>query len=111
MGDRDRSRSPEAGGNPPAAAEEEVKLYIGNLDYGACISCGVARPPLLMQISCRELDSERSDSCLFLFSQTATDETRLRDEFSPFGTVTDVFLPIDRNTSRPRGYVVEFDLD
>lgn len=34
----------------------------------------------------------------------ATDETRLRDEFSQFGTVTEVFLPTERGTSRPRGF-------
>jgi nucleolin len=34
----------------------------------------------------------------------ATDENRLRDEFGQFGTVTDVFLPTDRNTQRPRGF-------
>jgi nucleolin len=34
----------------------------------------------------------------------ATDEQRLRDEFGQFGTVTDVFLPMDRNTQRPRGF-------
>ena len=57
-------------------------------------------------ISCRELDSSWLTLVYFsLLIITATDETRLRDEFSPFGTVTDVFLPIDRNTSRPRGYV------
>merc|ERR1711862_1057538 len=46
---------------------DEVKLYIGNLDY-------------------------------------STDENRLREEFSTFGTVTDVFLPMDRSTNRPRGF-------
>lgn len=35
---------------------------------------------------------------------TATDEQRLRDEFGQFGTITDVFLPMDRNTQRPRGF-------
>lgn len=35
---------------------------------------------------------------------TATDEAKLRTEFSSFGTVTDVFLPTERGTSRPRGF-------
>mmetsp|Transcript_3770 Transcript_3770/g.5775 ORF Transcript_3770/g.5775 Transcript_3770/m.5775 type:complete len:246 (+) Transcript_3770:104-841(+) len=48
-------------------AEEEVKLYVGNLDY-------------------------------------ATDENKLREAFGEFGKVTDVFLPIDRVSSRPRGF-------
>jgi len=92
---RSRSRSPDRGGPPsdqppadqplgndgappaddaaqaPAPAQdgagEEVKLYVGNLDY-------------------------------------ATDETRLREEFSQFGVVTEVFLPTERGTSRPRGF-------
>jgi RNA recognition motif-containing protein len=34
----------------------------------------------------------------------ATDEQRLREEFSQFGTVTDVFLPTERGTNRPRGF-------
>merc|ERR1719232_804778 len=34
----------------------------------------------------------------------ATDESRLREEFSVFGNVTDVFFPLDRNTNRPRGF-------
>jgi nucleolin len=33
-----------------------------------------------------------------------TDETRLRDEFGQFGAVTDVFLPMERGTQRPRGF-------
>merc|ERR1719356_1783914 len=34
----------------------------------------------------------------------STDENRLREEFSNFGNVTDVFLPMDRETNRPRGF-------
>lgn len=34
----------------------------------------------------------------------ATDEARLRTEFSQFGAVTEVFLPVERGTSRPRGF-------
>jgi RNA recognition motif-containing protein len=34
----------------------------------------------------------------------ATDEQKLRDEFSQFGTVTDVFLPTEKGTQRPRGF-------
>uniref|UniRef100_A0A7S4AVL7 RRM domain-containing protein n=1 Tax=Pseudo-nitzschia australis TaxID=44445 RepID=A0A7S4AVL7_9STRA len=106
MSDRERSRSPERGDPPPekdqdyppasgddkapaasqdggsggdapandngdapgaGSALDEVKLYVGNLDY-------------------------------------ATDEPRLREEFSQFGTVTDVFLPVERGTNRPRGF-------
>jgi nucleolin len=34
----------------------------------------------------------------------ATDEQKLRDEFSAFGSVTEVFLPVERGTNRPRGF-------
>ena len=34
----------------------------------------------------------------------ATDENRLREEFSQFGTVTEVFLPTERVTNRVRGF-------
>ena len=34
----------------------------------------------------------------------ATNEDRLREEFSPFGPVLDVFLPTERGTNRPRGF-------
>jgi cold-inducible RNA-binding protein len=81
---RERSRSPEPASNGGAGDDhhgntnggggggtdptgDEVKLYVGNLDY-------------------------------------ATNEKKLRDEFGQFGEVTDVFLPIERSTSRPRGF-------
>ena len=35
---------------------------------------------------------------------TVTDEPKLRDAFQAFGLVTDVFLPSDRETKRPRGF-------
>lgn len=31
-------------------------------------------------------------------------ESELRDIFSEYGTVTDLFLPMDRETGRPRGF-------
>eukprot|EP00549_Striatella_unipunctata_P009712 CAMPEP_0118711322 /NCGR_PEP_ID=MMETSP0800-20121206/24006_1 /TAXON_ID=210618 ORGANISM="Striatella unipunctata, Strain CCMP2910" /NCGR_SAMPLE_ID=MMETSP0800 /ASSEMBLY_ACC=CAM_ASM_000638 /LENGTH=250 /DNA_ID=CAMNT_0006615869 /DNA_START=16 /DNA_END=764 /DNA_ORIENTATION=+ len=94
--ERERSRSPEGGGDAddrgksngyhddkgqndgPQGSDDKrgdavngdddgVKLYIGNLDY-------------------------------------ATDEKRLREEFGAFGVVKEVFLPSDRNTGRPRGF-------
>lgn len=33
-----------------------------------------------------------------------TSEAALRDAFSPFGNLTDLFLPTDRETGRPRGF-------
>jgi hypothetical protein len=44
------------------------------------------------------------DSSILTLLSTATDEAKLRQEFSAFGTVTDVFLPTERGTSRPRGF-------
>jgi cold-inducible RNA-binding protein len=55
------------GGGGDGGNGEEVKLYVGNLDY-------------------------------------ATNEDRLREEFAQFGTVTEVFLPTERGTQRPRGF-------
>ena len=37
-------------------------------------------------------------------STTATDESRLREAFGTYGDVTDVFLPMERGTQRPRGF-------
>jgi len=55
------------GGGDDGGTGEEVKLYVGNLDY-------------------------------------ATNEDRLREEFSQYGTITEVFLPTERGTQRPRGF-------
>jgi len=33
-----------------------------------------------------------------------TSEAELRDAFGAFGTLTDVFVPTDRETGRPRGF-------
>lgn len=40
----------------------------------------------------------------YLSPIAATDEQKLRDEFGKFGTVTEVFLPVERGTQRPRGF-------
>lgn len=60
-----------------------------------------------IMLVCRYIDSVGLTvilSTIFNFFFTATDEARLREEFGAFGTVTDVFLPTDRNTMRPRGF-------
>mmetsp|Transcript_15533 Transcript_15533/g.17907 ORF Transcript_15533/g.17907 Transcript_15533/m.17907 type:complete len:319 (-) Transcript_15533:1260-2216(-) len=57
------------GDSAPAAAEpaEEVKLYVGNLDFAA-------------------------------------NEDSLRETFGAHGEITDCFLPMDRESGRPRGF-------
>jgi len=85
MTDRSPSNSPQKDSNnatidnsPPQEHNEknhneageqgnEVKLYLGNLDYN-------------------------------------TDEQRLREVFSEFGAVTEVFIPVVRGTTRSRGF-------
>lgn len=47
--------------------------------------------------------SSSLSQCLFI-PILATDEARLRSEFSQFGAVTEVFLPVERGTQRPRGF-------
>ncbi|KAL3772629.1 hypothetical protein ACHAWU_006055 [Discostella pseudostelligera] len=66
-GEYDNGGNDGGGGGGGENGEEEVKLYVGNLDY-------------------------------------TTDEPRLREVFGAYGTVTDVFLPMERGTSRPRGF-------
>ena len=41
---------------------------------------------------------------LIMHNSTATDESRLREAFGTYGEVTDVFLPMERGTQRPRGF-------
>ena len=55
------------GGADGGGTGEELKLYIGNIDY-------------------------------------STDDQRLRDAFSKFGSITDCFCPVDRASNRPRGF-------
>ncbi|GAX27224.1 poly(U)-binding-splicing factor PUF60 [Fistulifera solaris] len=77
MSERERSRSPE--GNGPSKDSESRTAENGN---------GEAEG---IKLYIGNLDY-------------ATDEAKLRQEFSAFGTVTDVFLPTERGTSRPRGF-------
>jgi RNA recognition motif-containing protein len=80
---RERSRSPEPGGgddnNHHAASDPQ-----GGGDDGGDAVDGI-------KLYVGNLDY-------------ATDEAKLRSEFGAFGTVTDVFLPVERGTQRPRGF-------
>merc|ERR1719384_2747547 len=73
---RSRSRSPEPSSGPPAAS-----------DGGAN---GTA-PAEELKLYIGNLSYD-------------TNEDRLRQEFSNFGNITDVFLPVDRDSGRVRGF-------
>jgi nucleolin len=50
---------------------------------------------------------ESGEECLKLYIGNidyATDAESLRENFSKFGTITDCFCPVDRNSNRPRGF-------
>lgn len=98
MGDRDRSRSPDRGA-PPADDQEDYPPHDDNAGGGAAAG-----------------DNQNGDSGaggedaegvkLYVGNlDYATDEQRLRDEFGQFGApVTEIFLPTERGTNRPRGF-------
>lgn len=112
---------------------EGVKLYIGNLDYcesalgyrrmrrvrsadgrgpgplmvPVIFSCDLSshwEPPIFFNIQHnppRKIHAGRRNESA---ENAATDEPQLRSVFGAFGAVTDVFLPMERGTSRPRGF-------
>ena len=90
MADRERSRSPEEGDNGHHQQDQDPQNGGGGEDpnngddTGAPAGDGV-------KLYVGNLDY-------------ATDEAKLREEFSQFGTVTDVFLPVEKGTQRPRGF-------
>ncbi|KAG7352337.1 RNA-binding region RNP-1 containing protein [Nitzschia inconspicua] len=91
MSERERSRSPDRGG-PPADDEDYANGGSQGGGGGASDQNGAA-------------DGEAEGIKLYVGNlDYQTDEQRLRDEFSQFGTVTEVFLPTERNTNRPRGF-------
>lgn len=85
MSDRERSRSPEGGdgGHQQDHDNHNGDHNGSNEDDGGAVD-GV-------KLYVGNLDY-------------ATDEAKLREEFSQFGTVTDVFLPVEKGTQRPRGF-------
>eukprot|EP00566_Odontella_aurita_P021872 CAMPEP_0113546774 /NCGR_PEP_ID=MMETSP0015_2-20120614/11986_1 /TAXON_ID=2838 /ORGANISM="Odontella" /LENGTH=234 /DNA_ID=CAMNT_0000447253 /DNA_START=44 /DNA_END=744 /DNA_ORIENTATION=- /assembly_acc=CAM_ASM_000160 len=80
---RSRSRSPDRGGPPPA--DNGAPPQGGGVGGGG----GGGGDEVRLYIGNLSYN---------------TDENRLRSEFEAHGTVTDVFLPQDRNTGRPRGF-------
>ena len=93
MSERERSRSPERGDAP---AEDQP-------EGGAPPAEDAAAPPA--ENGAPAGDGEPEGIKLYVGNlDYATDEQRLREEFSQFGTVTDVFLPTERGTNRPRGF-------
>jgi len=96
---RERSRSPEPpaeGGDAPAPAAEDGGAPAPPADNGY----GDAPKPA-------EGGGEDADEGVKLYVGNldyATDKDRLKDEFQQYGTVLDVFLPVERGTNRPRGF-------
>ena len=111
--------APNGGGDPHAPSGEEVKLYVGNIDYSEfLVSVGSAAaapaleqfPPFFPAPFCPCLLTP-SPSLPFPSLRFAsfpfpadTDDNRLRQIYSEFGEVTDVFMPTERGTGRPRGF-------
>jgi cold-inducible RNA-binding protein len=90
MSQRERSRSPDGGANdhqdyPPTNGDTRDGRDANDGSYGA--------------------DGEGEGIKLYVGNlDYSTDEQRLRDEFGQFGAVTEVFLPTERDTNRPRGF-------
>lgn len=88
--DRERSRSPDPA-PAPAAAEDAPAPAPADANGGGAPEGGDGDGSGEVKLYVGNLDY-------------ATDETKLREEFGQFGTVTDVFLPVERGTQRPRGF-------
>jgi len=101
MADRGRSRSPDRG-EPSRNNEKDYALSGGdNNDTATPPNGGGDRGDSTQANSSNGADEVK----LYVGNlDYATDEQRLREEFGSFGTVTDVFLPVERGTNRPRGF-------
>lgn len=97
MSDRERSRSPDRG-----ASEDDQQDY-PPADGDTAPADGGGGAAASDQNGAG--DEEADGIKLYVGNlDYATDEQRLRDEFGQFGTVTEVFLPTERGTNRPRGF-------
>ena len=94
MSDRERSRSPEGGDGGHQQQDQDHNNGgddRNNNNNGSNDDDGGGQPVDGVKLYVGNLDY-------------ATDESKLREEFSQFGTVTDVFLPVEKGTQRPRGF-------
>lgn len=97
MSDRSRSRSPDrncdndCGHSPPHKDENHATGDDHNLQQQNGVSGGGGEEADGVKLYVGNLDY-------------ATNDERLREIFGEFGAVTDVFLPMERGTNRPRGF-------
>ena len=103
------NNAPPTDDNAVGGAEEQVKLYVGNLSFGKIFRIEETETETENRIQYRLSISIPFQSLTFLLnalhsSITATDENKLRDTFGGFGNVTDIFLPVHRDSGRPRGF-------
>eukprot|EP01083_Nonionella_stella_P172966 595133_1 len=93
MSERSRSRSPARDDNNAPPADNNDAPHGGNNDYqqdsAPPASGGGDEGEVKLYVGNLDYD---------------TTENKLREAFGEFGTVTDVFLPMERNTQRPRGF-------
>jgi nucleolin len=103
MGDRDRSRSPDRGA-PPADDHQDYPPQDDNASGGG------DAPPAGGDHHNGDSGAAGGEDAegvkLYVGNlDYATDEQRLREEFGQFGApVTEIFLPTERGTNRPRGF-------
>lgn len=96
MSERERSRSP-----APADDQQEYPPANG----GGDAQDGGGAAPADSNGAADGGDGEAEGIKLYVGNlDYQTDEQRLREEFAQFGAVTEVFLPTERNTNRPRGF-------
>jgi cold-inducible RNA-binding protein len=89
MSDRERSRSPDGGDG--GHQHQDHEQHNGGDDNNGSNGDDGGAPIDGVKLYVGNLDY-------------ATDEEKLRTEFAQFGTVTDVFLPVEKGTQRPRGF-------
>lgn len=97
MSDRERSRSPDIGGGDGGHNQQQDQDQHNNNNGGADNNNGS---------NGGDNGDDVIDGVKLYVGNLdyATDQEKLRVEFEQFGTVTDVFLPVEKGTQRPRGF-------
>jgi nucleolin len=105
MSDRERSRSPDRGA-PPTDDQDYPPHDNGAPSDGHGDGNGNAANSADQNGDFGSGGGDDADGVKLYIGNLdyATDEQKLRDEFGQYGTVTDVFLPTERGTNRPRGF-------